>query len=90
MTKKLVYYCSAFNFIQGADDLNEVGKRIEMNAPYILVCLSAEETLFHIMVERETLSEVMAFKLALIHLVASYFLYDIAYPNPLAVRNTHS
>ena len=54
-----------------------------MNAPYILVCQSAEETLFHMMVERETLSEVTAFKSALIHLVASYFVYDIAYPKPL-------
>ena len=69
-------------FVQNADDLSAVGGSIGVNAPYVVVCQSAEETSFHIMVERESLSEVNTFKSALIHLMAAYFVYDIAYPKP--------
>ena len=71
-----------FYLLQNSDDLSAVGDSIQMNAPYIVVCVSPEEVSFHIMVERDSLSEVSTFKSALIHLIASYFVYDIAYPKP--------
>ena len=49
----------------------------------MIVCHSAEETTFHIMVEEEATCEVSSFESALIHLVGSYFLYDITYPKPV-------
>ena len=49
----------------------------------MIVCHSAEETTFHIMVEEEVTCELSSFESALIHLVGSYFLYDIAYPKPV-------
>ena len=49
----------------------------------MIVCHSAEETTFHIMVEEEVTCELSSFENALIHLIGSYFLYDIAYPKPV-------
>ena len=42
-------------------------------APYIIVCVSAEE---HIMVEQESLDELSTFKSAIIHLLAACFVFD--------------
>ena len=37
----------------------------------------------HIMVEEEATCELNSFQSALIHMMGSYFIYDIAYPKPL-------
>lgn len=67
-------------YSQNCDDPSVVGQRIKINSPYILASSTAEEVSFHIMVERESISEVSTFKSSLIHLIASYFIFDIAYP----------
>ena len=43
---------------------------------------SAEETSYHIIVEEEANCELTSIESALIHLVGSYFVYDITYPKP--------
>ena len=71
-------------FPQNSDDLSGVcvGDKSHINAPTIVVCPSAEEVSFHVMVERESFHEVSIFKSALIHLIGSYFVFDIVYPKP--------
>lgn len=52
-----------------------------MNAPFLVVCETSEECTFHVMVEQEPVCELNGFGSGLVHLIASYFIYDIAYPN---------
>ena len=53
-----------------------------INAPILAVCPTSIECIFHIIVEQEPTCELTGFDSALIHLIATYFIYDIAYPKP--------
>ena len=70
-------------FLQDSDDLSSFVQSISLKAPYLLVTYSAEETNFHIVVEQEIIAEVSNYESALIHLLGTYFIFDIAYPKPL-------
>ncbi len=74
------YACVHISLIESSDDLQTIGKSLQINAPHLLVYQTAEEITIHIMVERETLRELNSFKSALIHLVPAYFVFDISYP----------
>ena len=54
-----------------------------MSAPFLVVCRTADEVSYHVLVEEESTCEVSTFNNALIHLIGSYFVYDISYPKPL-------
>lgn len=54
-----------------------------LNYPYIIVCFTAEEVTYNIVVEQEPMCELRYFKGALIYLMAAYFIFNIAYPKPL-------
>ncbi len=70
-------------FFQDSDDLSSFAKSVQLKAPYIVVCYSSEETTFHIIVEEEQIYEFSIFQTALLHLIGTYFVFDIAYPKPL-------
>lgn len=53
-----------------------------INAPTLAACPTSEECTFHVIVEQEPTCELNRFSSALIHLVATYFIYDIAHPKP--------
>lgn len=44
---------------------------------------SAEDISYHVVVEQEPLCEVSTFCSAIVHLIASYYIYHIAYPKSL-------
>ena len=56
---------------------------MQLKAPYIVVCYSSEETTFHVIVEEEPIYEFSIFQTALLHLIGTYFVFDIAYPKTL-------
>ena len=57
---------------------------VNMMSPFLLVCHTAEETSYYVVVEHEVMTcELSTFSSALIHLIGTYFIYDIAYPKPL-------
>ena len=66
--------------MQNLDDLCAFGKQIGVNSPYLVVCQTSAESTFHVIVEQEPTCELSAFCCALLHLLGSYFIYDIAYP----------
>ena len=75
---------SLFNIVlcifQNSDHLGGVGRHVGLNAPFLVVCQTAEGSTMHVIVEQEPMCELTCFSSALIHLVASYFLYNIEYP----------
>ena len=48
-----------------------------INAPILAVCPTSEECTFHIIVGQEPTCELNRFNSALIHLIATCFIYDI-------------
>ena len=54
-----------------------------VNSPYLVVCRTSTDYTFHVIVEQEPTCELSVFSGSLIHLIASYFIYDIAYPKYL-------
>lgn len=69
--------------MQNSDNLIDEAQRIGSNSPYVMVSSSAEETSYHIVVERQPMCELSTFNFALIHLLGTYFIYDIAYPKAM-------
>ena len=70
--------------VQDSDlDLPSYVKAIPMKAPYLLVSSSNEETTFQVVVEQEIISELLSFQSALVMLIGTYYIFDIAYPKPL-------
>lgn len=70
-------------FFQNSDDLTSTAKSIGENFPYLIVCYTAEEITYHVVIEQEPMCQLSNFKGALIHLMGAYFVYDIAYPKVL-------
>ena len=70
------------SLLQNSDDLSDFGRRVGINAPILAVCPTSEECTFHVIVEQEPTCELNRFNSALIHLVATYFIYDKTYPKP--------
>ncbi len=63
--------------------MSEVAKSIGANFPFLIVCCTAEEISYHVIVEQEPMCELSTFNGAIINLIASYYIYDIAYPKAL-------
>ena len=51
--------------------------------PYLAVCSTAVETTYHVIVEREPMCELTSFGSAIIHMMGSYYMYNIQYPKSL-------
>ena len=49
----------------------------------VLVCCTAEESSFFVVAEAEITSELNDFCSALIHLMAAYFIFNLAYPKAM-------
>ena len=69
--------------VQNSDDLSDFGGTVGLSAPFLCVCQTSEGVTIHVIVEQEPLCELTAFSSALLHLIGSYFVYNIEYPKPL-------
>ena len=65
------------HFIQNSDDLSTFAKSVGLNAPYLAVCSTPEETTYHVIVEHEPMCELTSFGSAIIHMMGSYYMYNI-------------
>lgn len=72
-----------FSTVQNSDDLGDVGKRVGVSSPFLVVCQTSEGSTMHVIVEQEPMCNLPVFGTVLIHLVGSYFLYNIEYPKAL-------
>ena len=68
--------------MQNTDDLSVFGRGVGMNAPFLAVCWTSKGSTIHVIVEQEPMCELTVLSAARIHLIASYFIYNIAYPKP--------
>ena len=61
---------------------SEIAK-IDKGSPYLIMLTSEEGQQFFVVVERALLAESGNITTAIVNLVASYFAFDIVYPQPL-------
>ena len=64
---------------QGSEDIEEEISSIPLNVPYIIVMEASEATTYDVIVKRSSLFQSTDLCTALIDILSSYFVFDIAY-----------
>ena len=71
------------NVFQDSVNLESEIAKIDKGSPYLIMLTSEEGQQFFVVVERALLAESGNITTAVVNLIASYFAFDIVYPQPL-------
>ena len=69
--------------MQGSVDIEEETEKLGRKEPYILLSESDETTKYHIIVENTCMVTTHTLPDALVNIICTYFIFDMAYPKQM-------